>query len=779
LGYWNVPPARTRRASQSRSDARDVPLRAEDRHAPARRVHQIAFALLLLGAALGPLSPTLEDNLPFRLIVQALLLLSGAVWVIALAMEDRLRVLRTQLGLVTALLLAALLLATVTATYRYPAALTFLSWATGVVAFIVVIHEARTPERRRLLFLTLGAVTLTVSLQGLHQALIELPRARAMFQADTAEVMKMLNLPPGMAYDFEGRLGRDTVFSTFLLATSFAGFLALTVPGLIGYLLDWRRARRITTPPGLFLIACALLAPALLALYLTKSKGGWAAFLIAMALFGAWSFRDALRKRRMQVACALLAGLVVLGIAQRTGLLPPLGDYAGSFMVRYKYWRAGVSIAEQHPVLGVGLDNFADYYAAAKHADDQEARRAHNDYIQLAAEAGLTGLTVYAIFWVAYWRRVRLRRRDTPLPDTEPVPLVRPAPAAVAALAAGVFIAENLCGGALWGGRDPLGLTWPLSLCVLWIAFMLVYGHTEDPAPVRADSCTCIGLVCGLVAFLVHGLTDFDHYVPGILQTAWIIMGLVYLCRTEDEKPEHVVDRPLGAGLRAALVVGVVALAIAFLYGFVLPVTEAQALRERALDFTNQRSIEQRESDLRGAIAANPFDAHLSALLSDLYANQWMADRRTTAAGVSTLSEAIVLARRAARLAPARSEYHARVGRLLEARWLAAGQQSDYAAALESFQRAEALFPSNPDAPLQVARLYDEGGRMEPALGKYLRAAQLSQEEQYHIIRKFSAEEMTELYRRIDDLRSAHTLRTAPPPLAFKSPRLTGWPGRR
>lgn len=774
-----MPPARTRRASQSRNGARDPAPRPEDRHAPARRAHQIAFVLLLLGAALGPLSPTLEDNLPCRLIVQVVILLAGAIWLVAAAMEDRLQIRRTGLGWPIALLLTALLLATVTATYQYPSVLTFLSWFTGVVAFVVVIHEARSPERRLLLFLTLGAVTFAVALHGLHQALIELPKARAMFRDDTPEVMRMLNLPMGMAYDFEGRLGRDTIFSTFLLATSFAGFLALMLPGLFGYLLDWWRARRLTSSSGLFIIASVLMAPILLALYLTKSKGGWLAFLVAMVLFGVWSFRDALRKRRMQVACLLLALLIILGVAQRVGLFPPFGDYGGSLMVRFKYWRAGLSIAEQHPVLGVGLDNFADYYAAAKHAEDQEARRAHNDYIQLAAESGVIGLALYGVFWFAYWRRVRLRRSETALAAAEPSPVARPLPVAVAALAAGVFLLESICSGSLWAGRDPLGFTWPLSLCLVWIAFMLVYAQTEDDVPFRPGSCTCIGLACGLVAFLVHSLSDFDHYIPGILQTVWIVMGLLFVCRTETEKDDFVVDRPIGSGLRAVLAFLAVGLAVLFLYGFVLRVIESQIHRERALDFTNRRTVEQRESDLRAAIGANPWDAHPNALLSDLYANEWLAGRLTTVEGDSTLSEAIVLAREAARLAPVRSEYQNRLGRLLEARWLTAGQASDYTAAMAAFQRAEELFPSNPDTPLQVARLHDEGGHPDTALGKYLRAVQLSQEEQYHIIRKFTPEEMAELQKRIDELRAAHTLRTAPPPFSFKSSRLMGWPGRK
>jgi len=51
---------------------------------------------------------------------------------------------------------------------------------------------------------------------------------------------------------------------------------------------------------------------------------------------------------------------------------------------------------------------------------DEETRRAHNDYIQLAAETGVIGLTLYSAFWVAFWRRARRTEGEPTLPEAEP-----------------------------------------------------------------------------------------------------------------------------------------------------------------------------------------------------------------------------------------------------------------------------------------------------------------------------------------------------------------------
>ena len=766
----------------------------------ALRVRQIAFAITLLAAGLGPLAPNFEGNPVLRLIIQMLFILSGAIWVIAMALEGRVRIRNTGLEVILLLLAGALVCGCVNAVYKYPAMLTLFSWLSAMTAFVFLVNETRSRWRRLMVLLMIGAATFTISVHGLHQITVDLPRARAIFAQDPTSVLRDLRLPADAAFDLFGRLEKDRIFSTFFLPNSLAGFLILVAPALIGLVLDWWKSR--PAPAGgvsdyhapdvqssgsgtrehsakhgfsyfSLAIRAGLLLPVLLALYFTKSKGGWLAFLFAAVVFAIWAFGTVLWRRRLQVLGVCVGLVIVWAIAQASGHLPPLGDYFGSTSVRYGYWRAGVSIFSEHPLVGVGLDNFADFYAAKKLPEDQEARRAHNDYIELAAETGLIGILTYGAFLALFWRRVRRMGGEPVLAQPEPSALDPAATAGLLALSAVILALEAFCSGALRASTGFWGWEWLAALWLAWMACVLLNARSQDPFALGRSSYATIGIACGIIAFLLHSLSDLHHYVGGSLQTLWILMALLLSARLSEEQETYAVDREIGPGARLGLVLGTAAVVLLLLYGFVARVAEANGLRERALE--PHRSEADCRSDIEEAIRRFPMDAENHALLSDFYLGEWRMGRRRTAQNVSVISLAIYSAKDAIELDPMRSEYFARLGRLYEIQWRERRLPQDYLDAAAASARAEDLFPSNPDTPLNLGRLYDLGGDYERALPNYIRALRVS-DEQYHIPRKFNDAELAELSRRIQQLQFAPVNGTTPPPNGFRQPRLLGWP---
>jgi O-antigen ligase len=766
----------------------------------ALRVRQIAFAITLVAAGLGPLSPNFEGNPVLRLIIQMFFILSGALWVIAMALEGRVRIRNTGLEIILLLLAGALVCGCVNAVYKYPAMLTLFSWLSAMVAFVFLVNETRSRWRRLMVLLMIGAATFTISLHGLHQITVDLPRARAIFAQDPDAVLRELRLPADAAFDLYGRLEKDRIFSTFFLPNSLAGFLILLAPALIGLTLDWWKSRPTRVggesdgdASGVsaagseirgqasahefsyvsLAIRAGLLVPVLLALYFTKSKGGWLAFLLAAVVFAVWAFGALLWRRRLHVL-AICAGLIIVwAAAQATGHLPSLGDYFGSTSVRYGYWRAGVSIFEEHPLVGVGLDNFADFYAAKKQAEDQEARRAHNDYIELAAETGLIGILTYGAFLALFWRRVTRMGGEPILAQPEPAALNGAATAGLLALSAVILGLEEWCGGALRASAGFWSWQWLCALWLGWMAYVLLNARSQDPFALGRSSCATIGIACGIIAFLAHSLGDFHHYIGGTLQTAWILMAVLLSARLSEEKESYAVDRQIGPGQRLGLFFGAWVVVLLVLYGFVARVAEANVLRERALE--RRRPEEDCRRDLAEAVRRFPMDAENQALLSDFYLGEWRAGRRRTAQNVSVISLAISSAKDAIELDPMRSEYYTRLGRLYEIQWREHRLPQDYQDAVAAYVRAEELFQSNPEMPLNLGRLYDAAGNYRAALPHYLGARRLS-EEQYHIPRQFNDRELAELSRRIQQLQLADVDRTPPPPNEFRQPRLLGWP---
>src|SRR6185437_3450323 len=73
------------------------------------------------------------------------------------------------------------------------------------------------------------------------------------------------------------------------------------------------------------------------------------------------------------------------------------------------YWKAGLKMIENHPILGVGYYNFQPVYAS--HASDKlwhgVAQLPHNIFIQVGTDSGLAGL---GVFLVLIYRNLKLAR---------------------------------------------------------------------------------------------------------------------------------------------------------------------------------------------------------------------------------------------------------------------------------------------------------------------------------------------------------------------------------
>ena len=99
--------------------------------------------------------------------------------------------------------------------------------------------------------------------------------------------------------------------------------------------------------------------------------------------------------------------------------------------VRFLFWGIGLEMWREHPLTGVGANNYDTGYPearaqfSARHADsdlialDEEmlVERAHNEYVQILAELGAVGFAIFIVFCVglliAAWRV--LRRATSPL----------------------------------------------------------------------------------------------------------------------------------------------------------------------------------------------------------------------------------------------------------------------------------------------------------------------------------------------------------------------------
>ncbi|MCP4423929.1 MAG: hypothetical protein GY803_05520 [Chloroflexi bacterium] len=103
-------------------------------------------------------------------------------------------------------------------------------------------------------------------------------------------------------------------------------------------------------------------------------------------------------------------------VSTLTDLIPGVGDQNAavqevSFRGRISENLAGWMMFRDHPIMGVGLANYPEYYQQYSRqlgVDDRSVQRgAHNLYLQIAAEQGLVGLFTFGVLVFAAFYRMR------------------------------------------------------------------------------------------------------------------------------------------------------------------------------------------------------------------------------------------------------------------------------------------------------------------------------------------------------------------------------------
>lgn len=140
--------------------------------------------------------------------------------------------------------------------------------------------------------------------------------------------------------------------------------------------------------------------PVGLCLVLTFSKGalllGVPAALVAVGLLTG-------RRARLATAALAVAGMLVLVPVMRTPRFSSLLSLQGTSLLRIKLWEASWDMVRDHPLLGVGLDNFLGHYheyIRPEAMDEPNLSHPHNWLLDFWLRTGLAGLA--AFLWLQW-----------------------------------------------------------------------------------------------------------------------------------------------------------------------------------------------------------------------------------------------------------------------------------------------------------------------------------------------------------------------------------------
>lgn len=259
------------------------------------------------------------------------------------------------------------------------------------------------------LFVMLGAA---VAIEGLVQRVVS-PLAIYGFWAPTGE--------------------NPAYFGPFVNRNHFAGWMLMTLPLSLGYLahlaqkslVDVRPAWRhwlawLSSPHASGVILVAFVASTMtLSLFLTMSRSGMGALVVALFVAVAGLFRSRVSRGGAMAAALVIAALLTITVAA-IGSDLVLGRFdapdSGGFQGRLGAWRDAWTVAREFPLTGTGLNTFgAAMLRYQTHDMHKWYSTAHNDYLQLAAEGGVLLVLPSVVLAAVFAREVRRRlRQDDP-----------------------------------------------------------------------------------------------------------------------------------------------------------------------------------------------------------------------------------------------------------------------------------------------------------------------------------------------------------------------------
>ncbi len=226
----------------------------------------------------------------------------------------------------------------------------------------------------------------------------------------------------GQIYGFWSPLEGGNPFGPFVNRNHFAGWMLMALPVTIALLCGeisrhrerpgWRdRWLWLASPAAsrLWLLtgSAALMT---LSLVLTTSRSGIAAGTLAVIGTALASRRYGGRRRAVALALVTSLLLLVVGWAGAGTIADRFGTGQEDVVSRSRVWADAVGVFQQYPLAGTGFNTY-DVAMVFYQRFDKPLRysRAHNDYLQLAAEGGLLLIVPAAICAVMLARGVRRR----------------------------------------------------------------------------------------------------------------------------------------------------------------------------------------------------------------------------------------------------------------------------------------------------------------------------------------------------------------------------------
>lgn len=291
-------------------------------------------------------------------------------------------------------------------------------WVTCALGLVASRRCCADLRVSRVMVCLLMAIAVGLCAYAAHQQWVSLPNDRARYEADPDAVLEMagIDAPPGSTQRmlFESRLYGGGVSATFALANSLAGILVMAFPLTLGFMFGGTSVRGVRWNIGVG-IACGI--SLLMVLVWTDSRSAYLSLMLGVFIgavhwcfSGRWFSGRKLGKGSVDgnvgfgVGRWLYLGFFGLGIVSSivSALSPGLWSLAPrSLAFRFQYWRATLSLLNDHRWVGAGPGNFQQRYGLYRLDEASETiADPHNWFMEILGAGGIIAGLIFILLAV-------------------------------------------------------------------------------------------------------------------------------------------------------------------------------------------------------------------------------------------------------------------------------------------------------------------------------------------------------------------------------------------
>ncbi|MCD6288793.1 MAG: O-antigen ligase family protein [Candidatus Hydrogenedentes bacterium] len=389
-----------------------------------------------------------------------------------------------------------------------------------LLAFYLVLHVTPGDRAVRGFVIALVSVSVLIALYGYIQRVYILEFARRVY-LQNKEVFDE-TVVGGAGGAFWERMQANRIFSTFLHAGSLAGYLAVCMPLTCGLMMGYRRRWHLAAlAAGLTIQGTALL--------LTATRGAWLAFAISSCVGGVIVIRNLEqikdRIKPLLVAffvSAVLAVVFTLTAGRVARMLSPVPEQA----------QKTEKAAETQPLAKPDIEGVSPTLNSLTSGGTFIARQTYwRGAINMIMARPIIGMG-WQTFGRAYPKYMELGGYPSQFTHNDWLE---------------VLAETGVIGFIFYAG--------------FWIIVMKIGSRLVMDKSASAEiRWLRVGIFCGLLGFMLHGLVDFDLYNPGIALLVFVLAALLLV--TEQRPLRHIPINMVGAGAGAMAL----AFAAAFCY---------------------------------------------------------------------------------------------------------------------------------------------------------------------------------------------------------------------